>query len=57
MKKHVIIFSAIICSVTITTKERKRNSSRAELPAPGSWTGSGPRPVRNRATQQEVSGR
>ena len=40
-----------------TTKERKRNSSRAELPAPGPWTGTGPRPVRNRATQQEVSSR
>ena len=57
LKKRVIIFSAIICSVTITTKERKRNSSRAELPAPGPWTGSGPRLVRNWATQQEVSGR
>ena len=26
-------------------------------PTPGPWTGTGPRPVRNRATQQEVSGR
>ena len=32
------------------------NTALQASPTPGPWTGTGPRPVRNRAAQQEVSG-